>query len=117
MIVTIATARPFAAQKQVDSILLLTKATKDVDCKGQLAATLMKLRQAHLFAKDDREDVQTCTGQIISDISDQWVKYKLACQALVTGNDNVARMYLNRSSLCHHQATRIYGSQPSRKYV
>ncbi len=90
MIVTIATARPFAAQKQVDSILLLTKATKDVDCKGQLAVTLMNLRQAHLFAKDDREDVQTCIGQIISEISDQWVKYKLACQALITGNVNIA---------------------------
>jgi len=89
MIATIATARPFAAHKHADSILSLTKSTQDVASKSQLAATLLALRQAHLFAKDGREDIRITT--IISGMEDRWTRYKLACQALVTGNNLVAK--------------------------
>lgn len=92
MIAAIATARPFAAQKQVESILSLAKTTQNnAACQSQLVSTLLTLRQAHLFAKDTREDVRLATTELLSNMTDQWILYKLACHALVTGNNNVAR--------------------------
>lgn len=91
MISTVTTARPFAAQKHCDSILSLSRLAKTVACKSQLVATLLTLRQTYFFARGGREDLQLAQAQMISDISDDWIKYKLACQALVTGNDRVAK--------------------------
>lgn len=90
MIASVATARPFAAQKHVDSILLLAKTCKDDACKSQLLATLLTLRRAHLFANDVRVDVRMSIAALVSDISDDWIRYKLACHALITGNDHFA---------------------------
>jgi hypothetical protein len=85
------TARPFAALKHRESIVSLVKTTKDADCKSHLVVAILAFRQAHFFAKDCGKDTRVAIDQLISSISDPWIKYKVARHAMVTGNFSVAK--------------------------
>jgi hypothetical protein len=84
------TARPFAALKHLKSTLLLVKTTQDADCKSHLVVAILACRQAHFFAKDCGEDTRVAIDQLVTSISNPWIKYKLARHAMVTGNFSVA---------------------------
>ena len=91
LLAAIATARPFAALKHRESIISLVKTTLNADCRSHLLVVILAFRQAHLFAQDCGEDTRVATDQLVSDISDSWIKYKIARHAMVTGNSSVAK--------------------------
>jgi hypothetical protein len=66
LLAAIATARPFAALKHRESILLLVKTTLNADCKSYLVVAILAFRQAHLFAKDCGEDTRVATNNILT---------------------------------------------------
>ena len=60
-------------------------------CKIHLIVAILAFRQAHLFAKDCGEDTRVVTDQLVSNISDFWIKYKIARHAMVTGKSSAAK--------------------------